>query len=81
VHGGLGIFDGVVLANADEIVLPLTPHHIAVLGRGSQSGQATADEVDRFNTLKARLARWHVHFKPAAGLAGLVRWLLGAQAA
>lgn len=80
-HGGLGIFDGVGLANADEIVLPLTPHHIAVLGQGTQSRQATADEVDRFNTLQARLAYRHVHFTPAAGLAGFVRSLLGAEAA
>src|SRR5580700_924119 len=55
-HGGLGIFDGVGLANADEIVLPLTPRHAAVLGQGTQSGQATADEVHRYNTLEVRLA-------------------------
>jgi hypothetical protein len=60
-HGGLGIF-----------VLPLTPHHVAVLGQGSQSRRATADEVNRFNTLQVRLAYRHVHFKPAAGLAGFV---------
>ena len=58
-HGGLGIFDGVGLANADEIVLPLTPHHVAVLGQGTQSRQATADEVDRYNTLEVRLAYRH----------------------
>jgi len=80
-HGGLGIFDGVGLANADEIVLPLTTHHVAVLGQGGQSREATADEVDRYNTLQVRLAYRHVYFKPADGLTLFVRSLLGAEAA
>jgi hypothetical protein len=80
-HGGLGIFDGVGLANADEIVLPLTPRHVAVLGQGTQSGQATAGEVDRYNTLQVRLAYRHVYFKPDDGVALFVRSLLGAEAA
>ena len=80
-HGGLGIFNGVGLANADEIVLPLTPRHVAVLGQGTQSGQATADEVDRYNTLQVRLAYRHVYFKPDDGMALFVRSLLGAEAA
>jgi hypothetical protein len=41
-HGGLGIFDGVGVANADEIVLPLTPHHLTVLGQGSRAADAAA---------------------------------------
>ena len=80
-HGGLGIFDGVGLANADEIVLPLTPHHVAVLGQGNQSREATADEIDRYNTLEVRLAYRYVYFKPVGGLAPFVRSLLGAEAA
>jgi hypothetical protein len=80
-HGGLGIFDGVGLANADEIVLPLTPHHVAVLGQGNHSREATADEVDRYNTLEVRLAYRYVYFKPIGGLAQLVRSLLRAEAA
>jgi hypothetical protein len=80
-HGGLGIFDGVGLAEADEIVLPLTPHHVAVLGQGNQSGEATADEIDRYNTLQVRLAYRYVYFKPVGGLAPFVRSLLGAEAA
>jgi Protein of unknown function (DUF4238) len=80
-HGGLGIFDGVGLANADEIVLPLTPQHVAVLGQGSQSRKATAAEVDRYNTLQVRLAYRHVYFKPAGGLEPFIRSLLDAEAA
>jgi hypothetical protein len=53
---------------------------VAGVGR-PQSGQATADEVDRYNTLQVRLAYRHVYFKPADGLALFVRSLLGAEAA
>lgn len=80
-RGGLGIFDGVGLANADEIVLPLTPHHIAVLGQGDQSREASAQEVDRYNTLEVKLAYRYVYMQPAGGLAPFVRSLLGAEAA
>jgi hypothetical protein len=80
-HAGLGIFDGVGLANADGIVLPLTPHYVAVLGQGNQSRQATTDEVDRYNTLQVRLAYRYVYFKPVGGLALFVRSLLGAESA
>jgi hypothetical protein len=77
-HGGLGIFDGVGLANADEIVLPLTPHHVAVLGQGNKSREASADEVDRYNSLQVRLAFRYVFMRPGGDLAVFVRSLLGA---
>jgi hypothetical protein len=80
-YGGLGIFDGVGLANADEIVLPLTPHHVAVLGQGNENRQATGDEVDRYNTLQVRIAYRYVYFRPGSGLAAFVRSLLCAGAA
>jgi hypothetical protein len=34
-RGSLGMFNGGGVANADEIVLPLTSHHMAVLGQGN----------------------------------------------
>jgi hypothetical protein len=80
-HGGLGIFDGVGLANADEIVLPLTPHHVAVLGQGNQSREATFDEVERYNTLEVRLAYRYVYMCSAGDLTPFVRSLLSAGAA
>jgi hypothetical protein len=43
-HGGLGIFDGVGLASADEIVLPLTGDRGAVPGDAdSQTAIACSD--------------------------------------
>ncbi|MGC1283250.1 MAG: DUF4238 domain-containing protein [Streptosporangiaceae bacterium] len=80
-HGGLGIFDGVGLANADEIALPLTPHHVVVLGQGGKSREATADEVARYNTLAVRLAYRHVYMRPSGELAPLARSLLSVEPA
>jgi hypothetical protein len=80
-HAGLGIFDGVGLANADEIVMPLTPQHLVVLGQGSESRPATNDEVDYYNTLQVRIAYRFVHLRPNSGLASFVRSLLGTEAA
>jgi hypothetical protein len=58
------------IGNADEIVMPLTPRHVAVLGQGSESREATDDEVDHYNTLQVRIAYRHVYFRPGSGLAG-----------
>ena len=78
-HGGLGIFDGVGLANADEIVLPLTPHHVAILGQGDQSRLAADGEVERYNTLQVKMAYQYIYFRPASGLASFARSVLGSE--
>jgi len=74
-HGGLGYFDGVGVGNADEIVMPLTPHHVAVLGQGSESRDATPNEVQRYNTLQVRIAYRYVYFRIGSDLASFVRSL------
>ena len=74
-HGGLGFFDGVGVGNADEIVMPLTPRHAAVLGQGSESREAAPGEVERYNTLQVRIAQHHVHFRIGSSLASFVRSL------
>lgn len=80
-HGGLGFFDGVGVGNADEIVMPLTPHHAAVLGQGSESREAAPREVERYNTLQVRIAYRYVYFRIGSDLASFVRSLLGPEAA
>lgn len=80
-HGGLGFFDGVGVGNADEIVMPLTPHHVAVLGQGGESREATPGEVERYNTLQVGIAQYHVHFRIGSSLASFVRSLPGTEAA
>ena len=67
-HGGLGNFDGVGVANADEIVLPLTPHRVAVLDQGSGAAEATDEEVERYNVLEVMIAYKAVCFRPTSGL-------------
>ncbi len=75
-RGGLGIFDGVGVANADEIVLPLTPHHVAVLGQGSGAAEATDEEVERYNTLEVMIAYKDVCFRPTSRLDQFIRAVL-----
>jgi hypothetical protein len=75
-RGGLGIFDGVGVANADEIVLPLTPNHVAVLGQGSGSAEATDEEVERYNTLEVMIAYRDICFRPTGGLDQFIRAVL-----
>jgi hypothetical protein len=50
-------------------------------GAAARLREATADEVDRYNTLQVRLAYRYVYCKPIGGLAQLVRSLLRAEAA
>jgi hypothetical protein len=76
-YGGLGIFDGVGLANADEIVLPLTPHHVAVLGQGSQDRVATSAEIERYNALEVKIAYRYVYFRPKSNIHEFVRSVAG----
>jgi hypothetical protein len=80
-HQGAGIFGGVGVANADEIVMPLTPHHVAVLGKGDQSREATDDEVQRYNTSQVRHAYRYFYFRPTSSLATFARSVLGTEAA
>jgi hypothetical protein len=72
-HEGTGIFEGVGLANADEIVLPLTPRHVAVIGQGDENREATAAEIERYNTLEINLAHRYVHFRIESRLHEFVR--------
>jgi hypothetical protein len=72
-RGGLGTFDGVGVANADEIVLHLTPHHAAVLGQGSGAAEATERQVERYNTLEVMIAYRDICFRPTSGLDQFVR--------
>lgn len=79
-RGGLGTFDGVGVANADEIVLPLTPHHVAVLGQDGDAAEATDEEVERYNALEVMIAYKDVCFRPTSGLDAFVRNVLAAPA-
>lgn len=70
-----GIFGGVGLAVADEIVLPLGPTYMAVLQRRGAPGfrELSEEEVCKYNTRQVKAAFKHVHFRTESGLEELVR--------
>jgi len=56
------------LGNADEIVLPVTPHHLAVLRSQIGATVAGPDVVDAYNAAQVHGAQEYVHFRPSSGL-------------
>ncbi len=57
---------GVPVDEADEIVMPLTPRLLIVLGVSNGTRSIPDDEVDSYNALQARLARDYLIHRPAA---------------
>ena len=57
---------GVPVDDADEIVMPLTPRLLIVLGVSNGTRSIPDDEVDSYNALQARLARDYLIHRPAA---------------
>jgi hypothetical protein len=67
-HVGTGAHDGLGLENCDELVLPLGPRLMAVLGAGHGYATIDANEVDRYNTAQVRAAADYIHMRPGSGL-------------
>jgi hypothetical protein len=67
------------LANADEIVLPVTPYHLAVLRLQAGPTVIGQDVVDEYNAAQVRAAREYVHFRPNSVLEGFVRSVLASK--
>lgn len=57
---------GVTIDEADEILMPLTPRILVVLGPSNGTRSIPDDEVDTYNALQARLARVYLVHRPAA---------------
>ena len=57
---------GVPVDDADEIVMPLTPRLLIVLGMSNGTRSILDDEVDSYNALQARLARDYLVYRPTA---------------
>lgn len=57
---------GVPVDDADEIVMPLTPRLLIVLGASNGTRSIPDDEVDSYNALQARLAREYLIHRPTA---------------
>jgi hypothetical protein len=72
-HLGTGPRDGLGLENCDELVLPLGPQLMAVLGAGHGYSAIGADEVDRYNTAQVRAAADYVYMRPGSDLETFAR--------
>lgn len=72
-HLGSGPFDGPGLADCDELVLPLGPRLLAVLGTESCYTEMTKEDVDRFNAAQVRAAADYVYMRPGSGLEQFAR--------
>ncbi|MGW2612708.1 DUF4238 domain-containing protein [Streptomyces mirabilis] len=72
-HLGTGPRDGLGLENCDELVLPLGPQLMAVLGAGHGYNTMGADEVDHYNTAQIRAAADYVYMRPGSGLETFAR--------
>jgi Protein of unknown function (DUF4238) len=57
---------GVPVDDADEIVMPMTPRLLIVLGESNGTCSISDDEVDSYNALQARLAHDYLIHRPAA---------------
>ncbi len=68
-----GIVEGVGLANADTVVLPLAPRLAAALGPADVIGTVPDSWVDALNALQVRLARRYVHNRPRTDFAARIK--------
>ncbi|MFD5634812.1 hypothetical protein ACFWJM_11815 [Streptomyces sp. NPDC127077] len=72
-HLGTGRRAGLGLENCDELVLPLGPRLMAVLGTGHGYSTMGADEVDHDNTAQVRAAAGYVYMRSDSGLESFAR--------
>jgi len=73
--GAAGLAQGVRLANATAIVLPLSPRVLAALGPADAIGTAPDALVDNVNALQVRAAGQYVYHRPQANFASFVAGL------
>jgi hypothetical protein len=74
--GLAGLAAGVAVDVADEIVMPLGPRLLAVVGRPNAVQTITDNEVDRFNELQVHVANEFIYHRPTVDFsASIARWL------
>jgi hypothetical protein len=70
---GSGPLDGPGLITCDEIVIPLSPYLLAVLGTRNAYSEIGQDEVDRYNAAQVRAAAGFFYMRPESGLERFIR--------
>ena len=67
--GAVGLAEGVLVDQADEIFMPLTPRLLVVVGPPDGASSIPDDEVDEYNKRQARAAQDYVIHRPGADFA------------
>jgi hypothetical protein len=70
--GCAGLAEGVAVDQADEVLMPLAPRLLAVLGPPDGTRTISDGEVDSYNQLQVRVANSYVVHRPGALLAASV---------
>ncbi|WP_223243609.1 DUF4238 domain-containing protein [Streptomyces sp. CBMA123] len=70
---GTGPLENHGIENCDELVLPLSPRLLAVLGAGRGYSTMDAASVDRINAAQIRASADYVYMRPGSGLESFVR--------
>ena len=68
-----GVRNGIPIGDANSVVLPLGPRHLAAVGPANQYGTIPVDLRDRLNALQVQEADRYVYFQPGSGLEVFVR--------
>lgn len=72
VNGRASMAQGVGLANATAIILPLSPRVLVALGPANATGAAPDSLVDQLNALQVRAADRYVYHRPEADFAEFI---------
>lgn len=72
----VGVRAGIALGDANTVIFPLGPHHLAALGPANQIGTVPKRTVDRLNAMQVEAAHRYVYFRPGSGLDETVRTAL-----
>jgi hypothetical protein len=70
---GVEPVDGLPMEGANSIVLPLGPHHLALLSRSSGYHTLATEWVRAFNQLQVLAAEKFVYFRPGSSLDSFIR--------
>jgi hypothetical protein len=70
-----GVLGGIALGDANTVIMPLGPHHLAALGRTNLVGKLSPDQVVSVNALQIASAIEYVYLRPGGGLEHNVRSL------
>jgi hypothetical protein len=72
---------GIALGDANSVIMPLGPRHLAALGTTNLTGELSPDQVASVNSRQIASAIEYVYLRPGSGLEHSVRSLLARRQA